>query len=473
MSLKKIAFGTMSMSSISILRIAAQFFVMPILARFLSPHEYGTVTLAIPIVLLLVIFADAGVGQSLIKEDENNSLVWSSAFWLTAIIGVVLALVALFGASGLAIIFAEPDLGPITRGLALIAFLQAISAIPGVKLQKRGKFTTIAIIEVVAMAAGLTTALVGVLNGAGIWSLVLQQLAQYSIRAAFTFIASRFKPSFVFSLACLREHIVFGRSMLFSNLATNLSQSLELIIIGHALGAVGAGIFSMAFLFARLPGRILTGPLNYVIYTHLLPFRENKEKLGGVYLAISYLVAAFMLPMLFLASAAHQEIFSLVLGNKWTESGYLFALIAPFAGYQLIGTLAVTIRIVLGQVRSQMRLAIEFALAWCLLLAIFAVGGTTYIAGAFAVAVALIVPRNINSILSLLSLSRIRFITLMSAPTMISLLAASIYWVFASELRTQWYLWIPCVTGLTIIAIVTSMAAGYATLRKGLSALNS
>lgn len=473
MSLKKIAFGTMSMSSISILRIAAQFFVMPILARYLSPHEYGTVTLAVPIILLLVIFADAGVGQSLIREEENNTLVWSSAFWLTTAIGMVLAFIALFGSSTLAIIFSEPDLGPITQGLAPIAFLQAISAIPGVRLQKRGQFSTIAIIEVTAMAAGLTTALVGVLNGAGVWSLVLQQLAQYSIRASFTFAASRFRPRFVFSLACLKEHVVFGRSMLFSNLATNLSQSLELVIIGHALGAVGAGIFSMAFLFARLPGRILTAPLNYVIYTHLLRFRDNREKLGEVYFAISYLLAAFMLPALFVASAAHQEIFALLLGHKWTESGYLFALIAPFAGYQLVGSLAVTIRIVLGEVRSQMRFAIEFAIAWCLLLAVFATGGTVYVASAYAVAVVLTVPRNIIGILSLLSLSRMHFLRSIAVPTVISLAVAGIYWFGASELRDQWFKWIPLAGALTLAGVAASIGAGHKTLRKGLSVLNS
>lgn len=446
---------------------------MPILARYLSPHEYGTVSLAIPIILLLVIFADAGVGQSLIKEDESNTLVWSSAFWLTAAIGMVLTLIALLGSSTLAVIFSEPDLGPITRGLAAIAFLQAISAIPGIKLQKRGNFSTIAIVEVCAMAVGLTTALLGVLNGAGIWSLVFQQLAQYSVRAFFTFVASRFKPRFVFSLKSLTEHIAFGRSMLFSNLATNLSQSLELVIIGHALGAVGAGIFSMAFLFARLPGRILTGPLNYVIYTHLLRFRDNKVKLGEVYSAISYLIASFMLPMLSIAAAAHQEIFSLLLGTKWTQAGYLFCLIAPLAGFQLIGSLAVTIRIVLGEVRSQMRFAVEFALAWCLLLGVFASGGTIYVAGAFAVAVALTVPRNINGILGLLSLSRIRFVALLAIPTSVSAAAAITYWFLASGLRDQWYQWTPLFAAVALMGVSASLAAGYPTLRKGVSALNS
>lgn len=472
-SLKKIAFGTMSMSSISILRIAAQFFIMPILARYLSPHEYGTVTLAVPIILLLVIFADAGVGQSLIKEDDGNTQVWSSAFWLTMVIGLVLALIALFGSSTLAMIFAEPDLGPITRGLAPIAFLQAISAVPGVKLQKSGKFSTIAIIEVLAMAAGLTTALVGVLNGAGVWSLVLQQLVQYSIRASFTFAASRFKPRFVFSLHSLREHIVFGKSMLFSNLATNLSQSLEMVIIGHALGAAGAGIFAMAFLFARLPGRILTAPLNYVIYTHLLRFRENRQKLGEVYSAISYLVAAGVLPILFIASAAHQEVFGLLLGSKWTESGYLFALIAPVAGYQLIGTLAVTIRIVLGEVRSQMRFAIEFAICWCLLLAVFATGGTIYVAGAYAVAVALTVPRNISGIVSLLSLSRTRFAASMALPSVISVAVAGVYWLGSTGMRDQWFQWIPFAAVLALAGVALSVAAGHRTLRRGLSVLNA
>lgn len=470
MSVKKITFGTLSMSAISMLRIAAQFFVMPILARLLSPHEYGVVSLAMPVVLLLMVFADAGVGQSLIKEDENNKVVWSSSFWMTVLIGLVLTLVCIVVSPLVAFGFGEPDLGPVTRALAVIAFLQAAATVPGVRLQKHGRFSTIAVIEVISMVLGLGVALLTALKGFGYWALVFQQVTQFTVRAGLTIPISGYRPLAVLRVSALGEHLRFGRSMLGNNLVLNLSQSLEVIIVGHMLGTAAAGVFSMAFLFARLPSRIIAGPLNFVIYSHLIPYRNEPEKLRHAFLAVTYLVASVVLSGLFVTAAAHEAIFGLVLGQKWLAAGALFAVVGPFAGLQILIGLTTTIRLVTGHAGKQMQMTLEFSLIWSVLLAVTALYGLQAAGLAFGVAVLICLPRNVLSILKVVRGTAAEYMRSLAVPLLVASAAASLYLAIL-KLGYPLYGLLAIYVALTVAAILISVFLGRSILRKGAVAL--
>jgi O-antigen/teichoic acid export membrane protein len=458
------------MSAISMLRIAAQFFVMPILARLLSPHEYGVVSLAMPVVVLLMVFADAGVGQSLIKEDENNKIIWSSSFWMTSIIGLLLSMICLAVSPLVAYGFGEHDLGPVVRALSVIAFLQAISTVPGVLLQKHGRFATIAIIEVSSMVLGLLVALVTALNGLGYWALVFQQLMQFSVRAGLTIPISRYRPLFSFQPKILGEHLRFGRSMLGNNLVLNLSQSLEVIIVGNLLGTAAAGVFSMAFLFARLPSRIIAGPLNFVIYSHLIPYRDDPDKLRSAFLAVTYLVASVVFSGLFLTAVAHEVIFGLVLGPKWLSAGDLFAIVGPFAAFQILIGLTTTIRLVTGHAARQMQMTVEFSVIWSLLLLGIASFGI-YAAGlAFGAAVLVSLPRNVLSILKIIRGSAMDYVRAVCVPFFVAVIAAGCY-LGALELHYPLLAMLCLYVLLTLAAIVASLLLGRSILKQGAVAL--
>ena len=87
MSLRKVVVDTAAMSSVNLLRLLAQFLVVPALARFLSPTDYGMVGLAMPFTIFAMIIADAGVGLSLVRTPGSERRVWSTCFWLSAILG--------------------------------------------------------------------------------------------------------------------------------------------------------------------------------------------------------------------------------------------------------------------------------------------------------------------------------------------------------------------------------------------------
>lgn len=182
MSLKRLAVGTAAMSSVNIFRILAQVLVLPILSRLLSPSDYGIVGIAMPFILFAMMLADAGIGMSLVRTPVSEREEWSTCFWLSVLLGLVLAIIVAGLAPLASSIYSEPSLSPIVMTLAVIVFLQAIFLIPRASQQQAHQFGIIAGSEIASVICGIGTAVVIALSGGGAWALVGQQLAFFVVR---------------------------------------------------------------------------------------------------------------------------------------------------------------------------------------------------------------------------------------------------------------------------------------------------
>ena len=158
MALRKVAFGTAAIAGVNIARMGAQFIVVPILSRILSPSDYGLVAMAMPFVLFTMMFSDAGVGQSLVRTDHAEKSVWSTSFWLTMMLGLGLALVIVASAPIAALFFGEPRLTAIIMSLSIVVLMQAGATIPEASLRQKQRFGTIAWTEIVSILAGIGAA---------------------------------------------------------------------------------------------------------------------------------------------------------------------------------------------------------------------------------------------------------------------------------------------------------------------------
>ena len=287
MSLRKIAFGTAAMSSVSVLRLLAQFFALPLLARRLSPADYGVVGLAMPFLAFAMMLADAGVGMSLIRCSPDRREVWSTCFWLLGVLGLALAIIMAASGPIVALMFDEPRLGPIVMVLGLVVLAQAILTVPMTTLQQEHRFHVIAAIETTAVAVSIGTAVVIALDGGGAWALVDQQLAFFSVRLVATLLFSSFRPLPIWDLPSVREHLTFGRDVLIVNIVSFFTRSMDNLVIGKALGVAAVGVFSMTFQFYRLPLMVVTGPLQYVIYAQLARFRGDLFAIRRLFLVLT------------------------------------------------------------------------------------------------------------------------------------------------------------------------------------------
>lgn len=471
MSFLRLSLSAAAMSSATVLRMMAQIFVVPILARFLSPADYGVVAMAMPFVLLAMMFADAGLGMSLVRESQEKTTIWSTCFWLSLLLGFALTLAVAAIAPGVAFLMAEPLLGPIIAVLALTIFLQAAAAVPGTVLQKEKRFGTLAGIEIASMAAGVCCAIAAAVHGWGAWALVAQQMAHYVVKLALTVPLSRFCPRFVLALQEVKSHLKFGRDVLGVQFVNFLAQSPDSLVIGRVLGAAPTGIYSMSMLFANLPHRLVSGPLQFVTYPHFSEIREDTKGVADALLFWTRVLGIIIIPGMAMIVVAEEPLFRILLSEKWASAGTIFRLVAPGATLVTLTGLCGTALLAVGRTDIRMRQAVESGALRVIALLSSVWFGVEWVAIAFSLYLFLYLPRFLYLILPVLGCPVFSYLRTMLVPLLTAVVCAAIYLEIAYATRIGDWGLAALAGGLALSGIAMAALLQIRPLREGIKAL--
>lgn len=457
MSFRNIMAGTASLSLAKAMRLLAQFVAIPILARLLTPEDYGLVAIALPFVFFAMMLADAGIGMSLVRVSLVNRAIWSTAFWLSIALGIVLAaLMALLGPLA-ANLFKQPELAPMLLALAAVVLAQAIHLIPVTALQQQGRLGTVAAAETIAIFTGIATCVTMACNNYGAWALIGQQVAFFVVRVVLVCVLSPFRPALLFRYAEIREHIPFSRDVLAGNIVTYASRNFDPWIIGKILGLASAGLYNMAMQFARLPAMLVSGPLQFALYAPFARHQNDSTTIGHAFLAATRILALLVFPAMGMIAIAHAPIFHILLSEKWAIAGDVFMLTAPAAALQTVAAIGTTVLYALGRSTLQLRASAEYTLVWVIALVAAAQFGLTAAALAFTLCGIAYHFRYLSLILPLLGQTMRTYFATYTTPLLSTVSAMALYALIeASVTLTHWQA-VFLSAGLTVAAI--SLAA--------------
>lgn len=427
MSLKRIVFGTAIMSSVRVIRLLAQFVAIPILARLLNPEQYGIVAIAMPFALFAMTIADAGIGMSLVRTPLSERTQWSTCFWLSVILGILLALLMMAAGPVASAVFDQPLLTPMIMALAFVVLAQATHLIPVAAMQQAKRFKTIAAVEITATFTGIGVAVYMAYHGYGAWALIGQQVAFFAVRVTGICSLSPFRPMRVFDWKQVREHIHFGSKVLGNSLIQYFARSFDSWVVGKVLGAATVGIYSMALQFARLPAMTLGSPLQYVLYADLATMKNDTQAIARTYLMITRLAAVLVIPTMGMIAIANQPIFTAMLSEKWVEAGFAFMLLAPACALQSITSIGETILFATGRTKTQVRCTLEYTILWVVTLLVTVQHGLTAATAAYTLCTLVYQWRYQRVILGILGVSMRRYAQALLTPLLATAFAAAIY----------------------------------------------
>lgn len=428
MSLRTIVTGTAFVSLASLIRILAQFIALPILSRLLTSADYGLVGIASPFVFFAMLITDAGVGMSLVRSAPlEDDVSWSTSFWLTLSLGSGLALILAAFAPLAAHFFGEPRLEPILIILSYTIGAQAAAIIPGAALQQARRFSALAAIEVSSALLGITTAVTAGFLGAGVWALIAQQIVFFTARPLLQFIYSPFRPHLIFNLAKIKGHIVFGRDVLSASIIAHFAGSIDNLVIGHLLGSSAVGFYAMAMQFIRLPTIVVTGPLQFVLYSHLATIKDNLPAIRRTFLLVTRVLAIILFPSLGMVATAHLSVFNILLSEKWSQSSTIFMILAAAGAVQTMMALGGDIMLIMQRADLRLRTTIEFGLIWLCALLLSVSYDIYWVAIAYNCAVMLYLPRSLWLMLSLIQCSFLMYLKAMIVPALATLVSIILY----------------------------------------------
>jgi PST family polysaccharide transporter len=314
------------------LKIGVQLVMLPLMARLLGPSEFGLYALALPTISFFMILADGGLAASLARESTDATLVWSTAFWLVMIIGVVLATIVTAWGFGLAALVHEPRVSGLMAMLSISLVMIAVSALPSARLTREGRLVVFAAADCTSTFVGAALAVGLAASGAGAKSLAVQYVTYYTLRAAILNAAAFVRPRRQFRLSALAGHLSTGSALLGSKLADFSGRLIENVLYGRTFGAAGLGVFTFANQAPRFICEATSGPVWAALYAHAL--REDDTRVRNAHVNLVRLLACLVFPVAALLSATAPEILGVILGPKWDAASTLLRILIPF--YALI-----------------------------------------------------------------------------------------------------------------------------------------
>jgi PST family polysaccharide transporter len=453
MSLKRIVFGTAIMSSVRVIRLIAQFVAVPILARLLNPEQYGIVAIAMPFALFAMTIADAGIGMSLVRTPISERIQWSTCFWLSVILGFILALLMMAAGPVATMIFDQPLLTPMLMALGFVVLAQATHLIPVAAMQQAKRFKTIAAVEITATFTGIGVAVYMAYHGYGAWALIGQQVSFFAVRVTCICSLSPFRPLWVFDWKQVREHVHFGSNVLGNSLIQHFARSFDSWAVGRVLGAATVGIYSMAFQFARLPIMTLSTPLQYVLYADLATMKNDTQAIARTYLMITRLAAVLVIPTMGMIAIANEPIFTVLLSQKWADVGLVFMLLAPACALQSVTSIGETVLFATGHTKTQVRCTLEYTILWVVTLLLAVQYGLNEAALAYTGCTLAYQWRYQRVVLSILGLSMRRYMLALLTPLLATALAAAIYEAINHFFELTIWLNVLLAAGMAVLAL--------------------
>lgn len=293
-------------------------FVLGILmARLLSPREFGLVGVLIAFVAFFSIIIDGGFSQSLIRKKSCNEIDYSTIFYFNIIVAVLLYLLLFFSAHLVADFFEQPQFVSLLKVLSIVLIFDSLSIIPKTKLIRDVNFKLQTKIAILSNSLGGTVGVCMACLGFEVWSLVGQQIVQKGLNAFLFCLWVRWKPKLVFSKTVFKDHFSFGFKLLISGLISTVYRNIYLLVIGKYYSVTELGYYSKADQFKALPSQNIQSVIQRVTYPVLSGIQDNSLLLKSSYIKLvrCSVFISFIL-MLCMAAVAESLIVALI-GVLW------------------------------------------------------------------------------------------------------------------------------------------------------------
>lgn len=300
-----------------LLRQVLKFGVSIVLARLLSPAEFGTVALLYLFSGIAGAFIDSGFSNALVQNQDITHDDESTVFWFNAALGALAAVLLCFAAPWIARFYGVAILAPLTRVMGLNIFMSSLNSIHETLLTKSMDFKKEMIAGGIATAVSGVIALVLAFQGFGVWALAIQTLAATTILTITLWVVNPWRPRFVFRLASARRLFGSGSYYLLTSLLEVTYSRLYTVFIGKLYGVRDLGFYNRADGTQQVLGGTLAGVLNRVaLPVFAVAARDTEQLRRGMRHAIRGIML-INVPMMLGLLATAEPVIRTLYGPKW------------------------------------------------------------------------------------------------------------------------------------------------------------
>lgn len=294
-----------------------QFVVGIIMARILSPEDYGLTALPAVFFAIAGVFIDSGFAQALVRKPEVSEKDLATSFYYSAIVGIVCFTFIFIGAPFIAEFYNAPILNPMIRVTALTFLWGPLNTPQNIILQRRLDFKTPARISVITKIIGSFVGITFAYLGYGVWALVIMSVISSLLGMVQTWIAVRWLPKERWSKDSFKYLWNYGNKIIATYLIDKVYTNIAPIFIGKYYSPADLGQYNRAQGYANLPSMQITNVLQSVTFPILSKLQENKEVMATKYRQMIKTSCFVVMPIMLLLAALAYPFVIILVGEKW------------------------------------------------------------------------------------------------------------------------------------------------------------
>ena len=333
------------------------FLVGLVLARLLTPKEYGIMAMIAVFIAVSNSIIDSGFSNALIRKTRIERVDYNTVFYFNLTVSILIYTLLYLAAPAISVFFKESVLVEIIRILGLVLIINAFSVIPRTQFVRDVNFKTQTKVSLISSISSGVFGIGMALGGMGVWSLVGQQFSRQFLNTLFLWIYSKWYPVWEFSRKSFKELFEFGSKLLLSGLLDTIYKNIYYIIIGRFYTSAQLGQYTRADQFNMIFSSNLTSVVQRVSYPVLSSIQEEPERLREAYQKVIKITMLITFACMLGLAAVAKPLILILIGEKWLPAVYFLQIIC-FSG-MLYPLHAINLNILQVKGRSDLFLKLE------------------------------------------------------------------------------------------------------------------
>jgi len=363
-----------------------------VLARLLSPEEFGLVGMVMAIAGFAFLFKDLGLSAAIIQGSRITHAQMTNLFWINVLAGVIICIVVAAGGPLMAAFYKEPRLVSVTLALSLCFLFSGLSVQHRALLQRGMRFVALNVVDVTGLACGVLTGIVAALLGAGYWSLVVMEIAIPATTMLCAWLVTPWRPGLPRRGTGVRSMLVFGRNLSLYRVANYFVRNMDKVLLGRYWGSAVLGLYGRAYALFLQPLNQIVTPLATVGLPGLSRLRDEPARYRRYYIQLVSLVAFFSMPLTVFLAVFSRDVITVFLGAQWYEASRIFRILAVAAFIQPAWQTIPLVMLSSGQSARLLRFGVVNSVVVIVGFALGLPWGAVGVAGGYAVASYVILP---------------------------------------------------------------------------------
>lgn len=335
-------------------RVAAQFAVAVVLARLITPAEFGLFTQALIVVGLLDVTAEIGIGAALVQRQDLTTEDIRVAFTLSLIIGVGAFLLVLAAAPLAAAALREPRVVPLIQVLSVGFLLNNCASPSRALLQRSLDFRTpmgIDMLGLVVVYVPVSIALAK--TGAGAWALVAASLGESVVRSILSYASVRHSLRLSLARSSARSLLSFGAGLSLARLTNYAARTADNVVVSRYAGTEALGLYARGYQLTSVATMLFSTVVGPVLFPLLSRFQDNPPELRRVFLVTMTLASVIVFPAMVAVSLLAYEWLAVLYGSQWVGAAGVLQILALAGIGRIIYTLCDSLARAKGAVYRQ------------------------------------------------------------------------------------------------------------------------